>query len=135
MQEDQEEQPTGPWAPPAGPQGAGEGRVYTWPVEACVSFLSSRGWCLLQPRGGQGRGSNISYLPSMTSRSFLLLVVPVSLFMGWVPPCVCLTEVGCKHLYLVEPTCEAHPSSCSPSCPGVVGMLYQPKIPSSRNVP
>lgn len=47
----------------------------------------------------------------MTSRSFLLLVVPVSLFMGWVPPRVCLTEVGHRHLHLVEPTCEAHPST------------------------
>lgn len=79
--------------------------------QVCVSFLSSRGWCLLQPRGGQGVGSQVSYLPSMTSFSFLPLVVPESLFMRWLPPCVCLTEGGCRHLYLVESTCEAHPST------------------------
>lgn len=79
--------------------------------QVCVSFLSSRGWCLLQPRGEQSGGSQVSYLPSMTSRSFLPLVVPESLFMGWLPPSVCLTEGGCRHLYLVESTCEAHPST------------------------
>lgn len=80
-------------------------------------------------------GSHVSHLPSTESRSFLPLVGPVSLFTGWAPPWVCLSEgAGGACISWNPPTSHPH-LSCSPSCPGVGGSVYQCRNPSSRPLP
>lgn len=84
-----------PTGPPTGPQIVGEHRVgEQGPVEAglCL-FLSNGGRSLLHTWIGPGVGSGLSYLPSTETGSFLPSAGQVSLFMGWIPPCVGVTVV------------------------------------------